>query len=450
MSRKENVLVSKFGQFSETNVLASKAFREDGERITTFEQLLPREKNENEDGGADSLLRRIYLVADGLQFVWPFIREGHKQVVSTRALTPVFPDRPVILESMSERPRVFKIHNMFSDEEGEALIEKAEHGLQKSTVGSTGSDGGAHTEKGRTSENAWDTTSPAAKAMITRSFNLTGIIEDSGKIDGLQVVRYLPGQFYNQHPDYFSASADPDFDFNPYSGGSNRFATVFMYINDVEEGGCTAFPHGKSSNPTEPPQYALDMFDKRSLEYKMVNICHRNLAVPPARGTAALFYSVTPDGQIDHTSLHGACPVIKGTKWGANIWIWNKQRYGQIQTGAPRNLKLHNTLDEDVYVTWEGHPNGKIPPGEDISIGTFEKHRFKAHLASYKEKAFAEFTVQYEPHDQEWTIKPKRPLLDPDEKLVGTSISKRNLRRQKIRHTPEPTIDEDPEMSEDL
>lgn len=27
-------------------------------------------------------------------------------------------------------------------------------------------------------------------------------------------------------------------------------------------------------------------------------------------------------------SEHGACPVIEGQKWAANLWVWNGPRYG--------------------------------------------------------------------------------------------------------------------------
>jgi hypothetical protein len=214
-----HVNVTKFGKEPGT-VMATKAFREDGEKIVSFDQLLPATSTEG-------IQRRIYLVAEGLEFVWPFIEYGHKQTVSTRALTPVHPDIPVEIESMSDSPRVFKIYNLFSQDESDALIATAlEQKLKRSTVGnSKQKDGGAHADHGRTSENAWDSASPAAKHMISRSFNLTGIKEDAGQIDGLQVVRYLPGQFYNSHPDYFEKNVDAEFDFYPYSGGSNRFAT---------------------------------------------------------------------------------------------------------------------------------------------------------------------------------------------------------------------------------
>lgn len=28
------------------------------------------------------------------------------------------------------------------------------------------------------------------------------------------------------------------------------------------------------------------------------------------------------------SSEHGACPVIRGQKWAANLWVWNGPRYG--------------------------------------------------------------------------------------------------------------------------
>jgi len=33
-------------------------------------------------------------------------------------------------------------------------------------------------------------------------------------------------------------------------------------------------------------------------------------------------------GSTDQSSMHGACPVLGGTKWAANLWVWNGRRYG--------------------------------------------------------------------------------------------------------------------------
>jgi hypothetical protein len=46
--------------------------------------------------------------------------------------------------------------------------------------------------------------------------------------------------------------------------------------------------------------------------------------VRPKKAHAILFYSQNPSGQHDRNSLHGGCPVLAGTKWAANLWIWNK------------------------------------------------------------------------------------------------------------------------------
>jgi len=79
----------------------------------------------------------VYLVAEGLEFVWPFLFYGHNQKVSPRALVPPLdPDLPVTIESVSESPRVFRIYMFFSRDEIEELIEhtmKVE-GLKRSTT----------------------------------------------------------------------------------------------------------------------------------------------------------------------------------------------------------------------------------------------------------------------------------------------------------------------------
>ena len=124
---------------------------------------------------------------------------------------------------------------------------------------------GVSTDKGWTSENAWDSWSPVARKMITRSFNLTEIVDDTGQIDGLQLVRYLQKQFYNSHHDYFDPESDKDFYFHLYSGGSNQFATgerilvymLLLYITYTyralnQHPPTTAIHSLKSPSPTHP------------------------------------------------------------------------------------------------------------------------------------------------------------------------------------------------------
>jgi hypothetical protein len=48
--------------------------------------------------------------------------------------------------------------------------------------------------------------------------------------------------------------------------------------------------------------------------------CGQGLALKPRKGDATIFWSIRPDGTFDHKSLHGSCPVIKGTKISATKW----------------------------------------------------------------------------------------------------------------------------------
>jgi len=48
--------------------------------------------------------------------------------------------------------------------------------------------------------------------------------------------------------------------------------------------------------------------------------------VTPKKGSAAFWYNMLPDGNWDTEALHTACPVIKGEKFGMNVWIWDPYR----------------------------------------------------------------------------------------------------------------------------
>ena len=61
---------------------------------------------------------------------------------------------------------------------------------------------------------------------------------------------------------------------------------------------------------------------------KLTRDCYSKFAVTPRKGDAILFYSQKFGGELDVMSLHGGCPVLEGTKWAANLWVWNGRRYG--------------------------------------------------------------------------------------------------------------------------
>lgn len=72
--------------------------------------------------------------------------------------------------------------------------------------------------------------------------------------------------------------------------------TLFIYLSDVDEGGETDFPR-------------------------------LGLKVAPKKGRAVLWPSVFDDNpnHSDPRSDHGALPVIRGTKYGANAWYHQRE-----------------------------------------------------------------------------------------------------------------------------
>ena len=73
----------------------------------------------------------------------------------------------------------------------------------------------------------------------------------------------------------------------------DMLGTIMAWLGEVEGGGATAFLHHKVER-----------------------------ALMPTRGSAAFWYDLDRKGFRDLRSLHGGCPIIKGSKWILNKWIY--------------------------------------------------------------------------------------------------------------------------------
>ena len=105
------------------------------------------------------------------------------------------------------------------------------------------------------------------------------------------MLKYTEGQYYKTHHDNNLDNANDDMP-------GPRLITVFLYLNDVEEGGETRF-NDLSGNDEG---LFLDIKSKK--------------------GMALIWPSVTNDPTIvDHRTYHEALPVRKGVKYGANAWL---------------------------------------------------------------------------------------------------------------------------------
>jgi len=161
------------------------------------------------------------------------------------------------------------------------------------------------------------------------------IVEGS---EPLQVVHYEPHGHYHGHYDGQDKSAPCCYQVAETAEAVKlaktkkghcklcRYITLTFNLNNVEEGGETAFP------VADDPKYSWKKLEEED-RYKtnLSQFCKgerapTSTAVKPARGSAILWYNHHRDsagwlGQLDYNSLHGGCDVVKGEKWIGINWI---------------------------------------------------------------------------------------------------------------------------------
>ncbi|KAG7364995.1 2-oxyglutarate/Fe(II) oxygenase [Nitzschia inconspicua] len=204
---------------------------------------------------------------------------------------------PVALSRPPDGPWLIQFENVLNEEEAQRLIDLgAKQGYERSSdVGEQKEDGtfAKNINSGRTSTNAWCLGScmedEIAIGVVRRIEEITSIPETNS--ENLQLLRYEPDQYYQEHSDYIPYQKDRQC--------GVRILTFYMYLNDVEEGGGTRFP-------------AL------------------NMTVTPKRGRAVLWPSVYDEdpNKKDPRTVHTALKVIKGVKYGANAWIHQRDFKG--------------------------------------------------------------------------------------------------------------------------
>jgi prolyl 4-hydroxylase len=195
------------------------------------------------------------------------------------------------IDIWSINPRIFVLRNFLSGPECDHMIEIARAKIQRSTTVDPET-GNLIEVDGRTSSSTyfWIRHDEIITEIEERIANLVNIPVENG--EGLQVLNYRVGQFYNPHFDFF----DPQHKGSavPMATGGQRVGTCIMYLSTVEEGGETHFPEV-------------------------------GIKVPPVRGDAVFFYNVRVDGEVDRNTLHASLPVIRGEKWACTKWIRERE-----------------------------------------------------------------------------------------------------------------------------
>jgi prolyl 4-hydroxylase len=112
--------------------------------------------------------------------------------------------------------------------------------------------------------------------------------------EAVQGQRYMPGQEFQHHYDWFNTAADywPEVE----STGGQRSWTAMAFLNDVEEGGETDFNR-------------------------------LGISIPPQQGALAMWNNARPDGTPNPDTMHAGSKVIRGTKYVITKWF-RTRRWG--------------------------------------------------------------------------------------------------------------------------
>jgi prolyl 4-hydroxylase len=128
----------------------------------------------------------------------------------------------------------------------------------------------------------WD---PFVRKIQRRFDDLLGIPGEYGET--IQGQRYLPGQEFRSHCDWFHTEADY-WDKEAARGGQRSW-TAMVFLNDVEEGGMTDF---------------------KALGF----------SIQPTTGVLLTWNNANPKGEVNKWTLHAATPVVKGSKYIITKW----------------------------------------------------------------------------------------------------------------------------------
>ena len=132
-------------------------------------------------------------------------------------------------------------------------------------------------------------------AMIQRRIDdLLGIDHSFGET--IQGQRYQPGQQFKPHHDWFYTTAD--YWKTEEARGGQRGWTAMAYLNNVEAGGGTWFPH-------------------------------LGISVTPQQGTLIIWNNARPSGKVNEDTLHAGTPVEAGVKYVITKW-YRTRRLGQV------------------------------------------------------------------------------------------------------------------------
>lgn len=230
-------------------------------------------------------------------------------------------DTPMCISCICDVHPVYRIDHFLSPGDCQWLIEYGRTNLRPSTTVLSGTT--EIIDKSRTSRTAMLTISgqeesihPVLQMLMMKVSALSGY--PISHIESINLTHYSTDQYFKPHHDYFNSNGHGK-DLLSTSRAGQRIATFFIYLNTLEEadGGATRFPL-------------------------------LNLSVQPQCGTAIFWLNTNVTGETVYSqTLHEGSPVLRGEKWGINVWI----RQCSFMTGLPWPVTTTTTATATTAAT---------------------------------------------------------------------------------------------------
>jgi len=251
----------------------------------------------------------LVLAFEGGSFIWPGVEVGFRRMIALEPESVGGDGLTLELLTRSLQPLILEVSSFLDSSECGHIIKKASPHIAKSAVSHMDHDVGKPDTNWRSSSTYF---MPSDDDVLRRLDARVGALTltRTNQQEYAQVLRYGQGERYAAHNDYFDPkmyAKNADILELTKKGLFNRLATVFFYLNSVQEGGETNFP--RAGGLSQPHNF---------------EDCSKGVSIYPQQGRIIIFYSQDPAARLDDYSLHGGCPPVNGTKWSANKWIWNK------------------------------------------------------------------------------------------------------------------------------
>ena len=188
---------------------------------------------------------------------------------------------PEIYKVPTDRAEIFAVGNFLTPEECRRFITMIDVVARPSELHET-----AYIEKFRTSYSGnFNPHDPFVKGISRRIDDLLGMNPVMG--EAIQGQRYLPGQEFKPHNDWFYT--DQEYWKGERKRGGQRCWTAMAFLNKVQEGGHTHFTNVGAS-------------------------------IEPKPGVLLIWNNAKPDGTPNEDTMHAGTPVIAGAKYVLTKW----------------------------------------------------------------------------------------------------------------------------------